>query len=62
MTKIVMVWWIITSAGVTEPIEWDGWMSMEECQTALDSFVMPNPRRSSPEPYGIVGKCVEVPK
>lgn len=63
MTKIVMVWWIITANGFsTEPVEWDGWMSMEECETAAESFTETNPRRTSPVQYGIVAKCVEVPK
>ena len=62
MLKIVLVWWVITPSGVTEPVEWDGWRTMEECKAALVSFTEPNPKRIAPEPHGIVGKCMEIPK
>ena len=62
MSKIVLIWWVVTSSGqITEPIEWDGWMSMDECETALESFTEPGPQ-STTFNYGIVGYCKEIPK
>jgi len=62
MTKIVLVWWVISSTGaVTQPIEWDGWLTMKSCEIALESFTAPNPKATDYK-YGIIGKCVEVHK
>jgi hypothetical protein len=62
MTKIIMVWWVITSAGeITEPVVWEGWMSMEACEIAAESFTAPNPK-SRTHKYGIVASCQVVPK
>jgi hypothetical protein len=62
MTKIVMIWWVITNAGaITEPVEWDGWKSITECETALESFTHPGLQTRTWK-FGIVGYCKEIPK
>ena len=61
MTKIVMVWFVMTGATVTEPVEWDGWRSMEECKIAAESFTEPNPKDNATG-YAVIAKCVEIPK
>lgn len=63
MTKIIMLFWVLTDAGqVTEPIEYDGWRSMEECRTAAESFTESNPKLRNTHRYAVIATCVEVPK
>lgn len=60
--KIVLIWWVMSNAGaITEPVEWDGWMTMKECETALESFTEPNLKTQTWR-YAIVGYCVERPR
>jgi hypothetical protein len=58
-----MLFWVLTETGqVTEPREWDGWKTMEECETAAESFTEANPKLRNTYRYAIVAQCVEVPK
>jgi hypothetical protein len=56
MKEIVLFLWVVTSTQI------DGWMSIEECETAAESFTADNPRKVSDIPFGMVAKCQEVPK
>lgn len=63
MMKIVMLWWVLTDAGqITEPQRFEGWRSMDECETAAESLVMSNPRQQATFKYNVAAMCMEVPK
>lgn len=63
MTKIIMLWWVLTDGGqITEPQKFEGWRSMQECQTAAESFTMSNPKHQATFKYAVAAMCVEVPK
>ncbi len=63
MTKIVMLWWVLTDAGqVTQPEVIEGWRSLAECETAAVSLTESNPRLRATYKYNVAAVCMEVPK
>jgi hypothetical protein len=61
MMKIMLIWWVMTDSGITEPVEYDGWVSMEACEIAAESLTEPNPKDDSAG-FAVIARCVEVPK
>lgn len=61
MKEIVLFLWVVTSGDIALT-QIDGWVSMEECEAAAESFTANNPRKVSDIPFGMVAKCEEVPK
>jgi len=63
MTKIVLYWWVMTATGgITEPIEIDGWKTMEECEIAAESFTISNPKIKNEIHYAVIAICKKVMK
>lgn len=63
MTKIVLLFWILTDGGqITEPQKFEGWKSMSECETAAESLTESNPKLRNTYKYAMIATCVEVPK
>lgn len=63
MTKIIMLFWVLTDGGqITEPQRIEGFMSMEACQVAAESFTESNPRSEATHKYAKIAMCLEVPK
>jgi len=63
MSKIVLYWWVMTAAGgITEPIEIDGWKTIDECETAADSFTVINPKEKGKIQFAVIAMCERVPK
>ena len=50
------------AGGITDPVEIDGWMTMEECETAAESFTISNPKIVNDIRYAVIATCKEVPK
>jgi len=61
MTKIILLFWVITSSDITEPQQIGNFMTMEACRIAADSLTEPNPK-DTVTGYAVVAKCVVVPK
>lgn len=63
MTKIIMLFWVLTAEGqITEPQEIGNFRSMEECEAAAVSLTESNPKEQRTHGYAVIATCVEVPK
>lgn len=63
MTKIIMLFWVLTAEGqITEPQEIGGFLSMEACEVAAESLTEKNPKEQRTHGYAVIATCVEVPK
>ena len=61
MTKIVLLFWVLTDGGnITEPQQFDGWLTMHACLTAAESLTEENPKVTNK--YAVIAQCVEVPR
>jgi hypothetical protein len=61
MTEIVLFLWVITSGDIALT-QIDGFLSMEACEAAAESFTENNPKKVNDIPFGMVAKCEIVPK
>ena len=61
MKEIVLFLWVVTNGDIALK-EMPGWMSMEECETAAESFTARNPKVVSDIRVGMIAMCQEVPK
>ena len=62
MTKIVLMFWVMTSGDVTEPQEIGSFPSMEACQIAAESLTASNPKEKKTYKYAVIAQCISVPK
>lgn len=63
MTKIIMLFWVLSHSGdVTEPQKIEGFVSMEACQIAAESLTESNPKEKATHRYAVVAQCLQVPK
>ena len=61
MTEIILYLWVVTSGDIALT-QIPGFRTMDDCIAAREVFLMDNPAKVSDVPFGMVGKCVEVPK
>lgn len=61
MTEIILYLWVIT-AGDIALTQIPGFRTMEDCETAVESFLADNPGEVAGIPVGMIGMCKEVPK
>ena len=63
MTKIIMLFWVLTDTGaVTEPQEIGNFRTMEECEVAAVSLTETNAKLKATHKYAIIAQCIVVPK
>lgn len=62
MTKIILLFWVLSDVGVSEPQEIDGWRTMEECEAAAVSLTEANPKSQNTYRYALIAQCLTVPK
>jgi hypothetical protein len=62
MTKIILLFWVITNGDITEPQEIGSFKSMEACQVAAESLTESNPKEKRTYKYNVIATCVVVPK
>jgi len=61
MIKVVMLLWVLGPDGrLLEPVEFDGWRSIADCEAVAESFFVANPADGFQ--FEGVARCVEVPK
>lgn len=63
MTKIIMLFWVMTTNGdITEPQEIGNFLTMEACEIAAESLTESNPKEKRTYGYAVVATCLSVPK
>lgn len=62
MTKIILLFWVITNGNITEPQEIGNFLSMEACEIAAESLTEANPKEKKTYRYNVVAMCMVVPK
>ena len=62
MTKIIMMFWVLTNSNITEPVEIGNFRTMEECEVAAHSLTVSNPKEKRTFGYVVIARCIEVPK
>ena len=63
MTKVVMLFWVLSHSGeITEPQRIEGFKTIEACEVAAESLTESNPKEKATYRYAVVAQCLQVPK
>ena len=61
MTEIILYLWVVTTGDIALT-QIDGFLNMDDCNAAAEVFTASNPATIGEIQFGMVAKCVEVPK